>query len=73
MLMMDEFKICIWNTNGLCAHANELRIFLTQYDVDVMLISETHFTVKSYARFPRYSIYFTNHPDGKGHGAEVQQ
>jgi hypothetical protein len=33
-----------------------------------MLISETHFTKKSYIRTPNYSIYDTQHPDGTAHG-----
>jgi hypothetical protein len=32
------------------------------------LISETHFTAKSYIRIPNYSIYNTQHPDGIAHG-----
>ena len=33
-----------------------------------MLISETHFTSKSYIKIPNYTIYDTQHPDGKAHG-----
>jgi hypothetical protein len=33
-----------------------------------MLISETHFTEKSYIKIPHYSIYDTQHPDGTAHG-----
>lgn len=33
-----------------------------------MLISETHFSQKSYLKIPNYNIYDTNHPDGKAHG-----
>ena len=33
-----------------------------------MLISETHFTKKSYIKIPNYSIYDTQHPDGTAHG-----
>ena len=32
-----------------------------------MLISETHFTSKSYLKIPNYSIYGTKHHDGKAH------
>jgi hypothetical protein len=37
-------------------------------NLDVMLISETHFTAKSSIRIPNYSIYDTQHPDGTAHG-----
>jgi hypothetical protein len=33
-----------------------------------MLVSETHFTTKSYFSIPGYSYCHTNHPDGKAHG-----
>lgn len=33
-----------------------------------MLISETHFTAKSYICIPRYSTYYNTHPDGSAHG-----
>ena len=36
--------------------------------MDVMLISETHFTQRSYFKIPNYALYFTNHPYGTAHG-----
>jgi hypothetical protein len=33
-----------------------------------MLISETHFTEKSYLKFPNYTVYHTNHPTGTARG-----
>jgi exonuclease III len=33
-----------------------------------MLVSETHFTTKSYFSIPGYSFCHTNHPDEKAHG-----
>jgi hypothetical protein len=33
-----------------------------------MLISETHFTEKSYLKLPNYVVYHTNHPDGTARG-----
>ena len=33
-----------------------------------MLISETHFTCKSYLKIRGYNIYDTKHPDGTAHG-----
>jgi hypothetical protein len=32
-----------------------------------MLISETHFTDRSYFRIPQYTTYYTNHPDNTAH------
>lgn len=33
-----------------------------------MLISETHFTTRSFLRIPKYKLYHTIHPDGTAHG-----
>ena len=33
-----------------------------------MLISETHFTMKSHIKIHNYTIYDTQHPDGTAHG-----
>lgn len=32
------------------------------------MISETHFTKKSYFKIAGYNVYYTNHPDGTAHG-----
>ena len=66
--MSEKLKISIWNANGLAQRSLELKTFLTQHDIDVILISETHFTSKSYLKIPNYEIYHTNHPENKAHG-----
>jgi hypothetical protein len=49
-------------------HKAEIQLFLDQNAIDVLLVSETHFTDKSYFNTPRYHTYQTNHPDGTAHG-----
>ena len=66
--MSDGIKIVLWNANGLAQRSLELKTFIKNQDIDIMLISETHFTHKNFLRIPQYSIYTTNHPDGKAHG-----
>jgi hypothetical protein len=46
----------------------ELQSFLTSRNIDIMLLSETHFTLKSYLRIPHYTLYHTNHPAGTARG-----
>jgi hypothetical protein len=58
----------LWNTNGLAQHAEEVKTYIQNQEVDVMLISETHFTTKSYIKIPNYSGYDTQHPNGTAHG-----
>jgi hypothetical protein len=59
---MDNPLRLAWNANGLTQHAEELRTFVSYHNIDVMLISETHFTEKNYFILPYYSVYHTNHP-----------
>jgi hypothetical protein len=44
-------------------HREEPKIFLHDQLIDIMLISETHFTDKSFLKIPDYNLYHTNHPD----------
>jgi hypothetical protein len=43
-------------------------MFLYTRDTVAMLISETHFTEKSYICIPQYTHYHTNHPPGTARG-----
>lgn len=65
---MTILKIAIWNANGLAQHKAEVQAFLTEHNIDIMLISETRFTKNNYFKINGYSIYDTKHPDGKAHG-----
>ena len=51
----------------LVQHKFELELFLKQQQIDVMLISETHFTDKNYLKIHGYNFYHTQHPSGKAH------
>jgi len=59
--------IALWNANGLAQHKVEIQLFLQHNIIDILLISVTHFTMKSYFKIPQYNIYYTNHPDRKAH------
>jgi hypothetical protein len=45
--------------NGL----TQQKMFISLHNIDVMLISETHFTDKRYLKLPK-TFYHTNHPAG---------
>jgi hypothetical protein len=66
--MANFLQLALWNANGLTHHANELQSFLAIHNIDAMLLSETHFTQRSYLRIPHYAIYHTNHPAGTARG-----
>jgi hypothetical protein len=43
-------------------------MFISLHNIDVMPISETHFTDKSYLKLPKYTVYHTKHPAGTARG-----
>jgi exonuclease III len=44
--MAKFLQLALWNANGLTQHTEELETFISIHNIDVMLISETHFTEK---------------------------
>jgi exonuclease III len=67
--MAKFLQLTLWNANGLTQHIEELKTFISIHNIDVMLISETRFTEKSYLKLPNYTVYHTNHPAGTARGA----
>jgi exonuclease III len=61
-------RIAQWNANGLQQHKEEVKLFLKQNLIDILLVSETHFTYKNHYSIPGYDFCFTCHPDGTAHG-----
>jgi hypothetical protein len=43
-------------------------MFIPHHNIDVMLISESRFTDKSYLKLPKYTVYHANHPAGTARG-----
>lgn len=69
--MASLLKIALWNANGLTQHAQELKEFINEKKLDIVLISETHFTNKSFFNIRNYTTYDTRHPDGTAHGGSA--
>lgn len=65
---MTSLTIGIWNANGLSPHKRELQKFLSEHKIDIMLIQETHFTVKNRFYIRGYIVYDTKHPMRKARG-----
>lgn len=66
--MDQSLRIALWNANGMSQHQQELKTFITNNNIDIILISETHFTSRNFMKIPRYDIYDTKHPSGRAHG-----
>ena len=65
--MQVNLRIAIWNANGLSNHTREIEIFLNATFIDLFLVSETHFTSRSYFHIRGYDLINTNHPDNRAH------
>lgn len=69
---MTSLNIATWNLDGLSPNKDEVEILLNTHNIDVLLVSETHFTANSSVKIRNYEIYAANHPDGTAHaGAAV--
>ena len=61
-------RIMTWNANGLSQRAHELDLFLKTNSIDVALISETHFSQRSFIKITGYTAYWTTHPSERARG-----
>lgn len=68
---MKFLRVGTWNVNGLAQRRNEVELFLNFNKLDILLISETHFTNKHYLKIKGFSFYDTKHPDGRAHGGSA--
>ena len=59
------------NAHGLAQHILEVKYFIKANQIDILLISETHFTTKNYFNIPGYKFYHVMHPDGTAHGGSA--
>jgi hypothetical protein len=52
---MNKFlRISLLNANGLLQHKDEVTLFLKEQHIDILLISESHFTAESYFKIPNF-------------------
>ncbi|MXP61717.1 endonuclease/exonuclease/phosphatase family protein, partial [Pantoea sp. Taur] len=59
--------VLLWNANGLQNHRDELDLFLHDNKIDIALLTETHFTSRSYFYIRDYITYRADHPDNTSH------
>jgi exonuclease III len=46
--MVKPLKIATWNANRLAKHSQEIKTYVFSQNIDVLFVSETHFTNKSF-------------------------
>lgn len=69
--MNKQLKIMAWNANGLIKHKQILELVLKEKNIDICLISETHFTQESQIEFSGYTVYHTTHPANSARGGSA--
>jgi len=56
--MEEKLKLATWNAKlGLAKHSLEIKAFILSQDIDILLVSETHFINKNYHQIPGYTLY----------------
>jgi hypothetical protein len=65
--MARFLHLALWNANGLTQHTEEIKTFMYIHNIDVILISETHFTEK----LPNYTVYNTDHTSETARGGNA--
>lgn len=64
----SPLKIILWNANGVTRRKEELRLLLTNDNIDVALITETHLRPLHRFSIPGYTTYRTDFPRDEAHG-----
>jgi len=64
-------NIGVWNADGLANKALELELFVKCHNIDIMLVSETHFCSRSYYKLHGYDIHQATHPGDRKRGGSA--
>ena len=68
MSYSDVFRNQQQTVNHNCLHTQEVEIFLKTNFIDILKVSETHFTDRSYFKIRDYDLIIANHPAKRAHG-----
>lgn len=66
-----SLEIAYWNANGLVSKQNELREFAERYDLDAILVCETHLRAGDKPRLPNYRFYRNDRVGARGGGTAI--
>nr|P21329.1 RecName: Full=RNA-directed DNA polymerase from mobile element jockey; AltName: Full=Reverse transcriptase [Drosophila funebris]AAA28649.1 ORF2; putative [Drosophila funebris] len=67
-MTQPTIKIGLWMHRGLTRGSEELRLFLSVHNIDVMLVTESHMREGQRIFLPGYSTYHVFHPSGNSRG-----
>jgi len=48
--MIKPFKIATWKANRLAKHSQDIKTFIFNQEIDILLVSETYFINETYYR-----------------------
>ena len=65
--MANLYRIALWNANGLIKRRHEIEMIIHKEKIDILLVTETHFTNNNYFSIAGYKCFSTMHPDGTAH------
>lgn len=66
-----ELRIITWNAGGILNKITELEDHIHQYNIDIVLVSETHLTSSDSITIKKYDIYLANHPTNRRRGGSA--
>lgn len=66
MSRTKTLKLCYWNADGISGKKNELKAFLQEEQIDVLLIGEIWLNVGYTFKLPNYKIYRPDRADQPG-------
>ena len=61
-ILTKPLKLCFWNANGVRRDINILTEFLEHFEIDILLINETHLTTNIRFTIKNYTIYRNDGP-----------
>ncbi|GJQ88801.1 hypothetical protein Trydic_g13294 [Trypoxylus dichotomus] len=67
----QPLQIAFWNANGLTTKKTELEQFVQRYQLDVVLIGETHLRASNRLTLPNFRVYRADREDARGGGTAI--
>lgn len=68
---MNYLRIAFWNANGIHNKTAELKHFIEEHRIDVMLLGETHLKQSKKLKISNYITYRNDRPTRNGGGTAI--
>ena len=64
-------KLAVWNADGLVQHFQEIKAFIQEKNIDIMLMPAKNLTDKNFVNVPNFYVYNAKHPAKTARGSSV--